>query len=79
MASPEGQNPLGHVAELVYAYVSEAYGATHGSSSLPVPTNSKKLASAAVEEQTRPVMPGAFVVFAGHGSEITSRPRAYFE
>ena len=29
---------LGHVAELVYAYVSEAYVARHGSSTLPVPT-----------------------------------------
>jgi hypothetical protein len=28
----------GHVAELVYAYVSEAYGVTLGSSSLPMPT-----------------------------------------
>ena len=28
----------GHVAELVYAYVSEAYLARVGSSSLPVPT-----------------------------------------
>ena len=29
------------MAELVYAYVSEAYGVTHGSSSLPVPTKIK--------------------------------------
>ena len=29
---------IGHVAELVYAYVSEAYPARVGSSSLPVPT-----------------------------------------
>jgi 23S rRNA (pseudouridine1915-N3)-methyltransferase len=34
--------PQGHVAELVYAYVSEAYGETHGSSSLPVPTQYAK-------------------------------------
>ena len=32
-------NSCGHVAELVYAYVSEAYGAILGSSSLPMPTN----------------------------------------
>ncbi len=29
----------GHVAELVYAYVSEAYVARLGSSSLPMPTD----------------------------------------
>ncbi len=29
---------VGHVAELVYAYVSEAYLARGGSSSLPMPT-----------------------------------------
>ena len=34
---------IGHVAELVYAYVSEAYGAIHGSSSLPVPTKNDAL------------------------------------
>jgi hypothetical protein len=32
--------PIGHVAELVYAYVSEAYGVILGSSSLPMPTAS---------------------------------------
>ena len=34
------ENLGGHVAELVYAYVSEAYGETRGSSSLPMPTKS---------------------------------------
>ena len=32
---------IGHVAELVYAYVSEAYGVTHGSSTLPAPTTNR--------------------------------------
>ena len=33
----------GHVAELVYAYVSEAYGAILGGSSPPVPTMNKRI------------------------------------
>ncbi len=53
----------GRVAELVYAYVSEAYGATLGSSSLPAPTCLKT---------PPPLRRGCFDLVRGRGLEPPS-------
>ena len=77
------QQKLGHVVELVYTYVSEAYAARLGSSSLPVPTVIGIFDSGSggltVLKRIREALPSADVIYLGDIARAPYGPRSRAE